>query len=400
MGSRSSGRLVEKLLSALDGAAPEECRPLLTNAAEEGREAGEPVHSRLLRLLAHLEYSEEEAQEILAAAVRHRQALRSLLGRDVGTRVALFDHLVSVDRRILNPKIIEIPAFERIERSAVTDHLTGLYNRLHFDARLKTEVGRARRFGQHLSLLLLDLDDFKAVNDRAGHPAGDQVLREVGRLIVEQIRDIDIGARYGGEEFAIILPETPRSGAYVVAERLRRQVAGSFRRRGSGARITRTTISGGLATFPEDSEDADTLIERADRALYRAKRAGKNAINIYFLEKRRAERIDVGESGMRAVVQLQVSRGEVRRNARVKNISQDGLLIELSEPVPVGSEIKVSFSLGLAQAYTIPSTVVRLAQPAVNGKRRRFEAGLRFQRRARSLKPELTRLARQHAAAG
>jgi diguanylate cyclase (GGDEF)-like protein len=399
MGSKSSSRLVEKLLSALDGAAPEQCRALLDSAAEEGRGSSDPVHSRLLRLLTHLEYSEEEALAILGAAVLHRQTLHSLLGRDVGTRVALFDHLVGVDRRILNPKIIEIPAFERIERSAVTDHLTGLYNRLYFDARLKTEVGRARRFGQHLSLLFLDLDDFKAVNDSAGHPAGDLVLREVGRLIVEQIRDIDIGARYGGEEFAIILPETPRSGAYVVAERLRRQVAGSFRRRGA-AKIPRTTISGGLATFPEDAEDADTLIERADSALYRAKRAGKNAINIYFFEKRRAERIDVGESGVRAIVQLRASRGEVRRNARVKNISQDGLLIELSEPVPVGSEIKVSFSLGLAQAYTIPSTVVRLARHAVNGKRRRFEAGLRFQRRARSLKPELTRLARQHAAAG
>src|SRR5262245_11494701 len=209
MGSRSSGRLVEKLLSALDGAAPDQSLPLLASTADEGRDAVEPVHARLLRLLTHIESSEEEAQKILAAALRHRGTLRSHLGRDVGTRVALFDHLVSVDRRILNPKIIEIPAFERIERSAVMDHLTGLYNRQHFDSRLKTEVGRARRFGQHLSLLFLDLDDFKAVNDFGGHPAGDQVLREVGRLIVEQIRDIDIGARYGGEEFAIILPETP-----------------------------------------------------------------------------------------------------------------------------------------------------------------------------------------------
>jgi diguanylate cyclase (GGDEF)-like protein len=398
MGAKAAEKLVERLLAALEDAPAEKAVDLLAGLA---RETERPAHADLLRTLTHLEASEEEARGLIAGALRHRDLLAERLGRAVGARVALFDYLVSVERRLANPKVVEMSTWERIERSAVTDHLTGAFNRLYFDARLGREIRRARRFGQHLSLLLLDLDDFKSVNDQRGHQAGDAVLKEVGRLIVGRIRDIDICARYGGEEFAVILPETPRNGAFVVAERVRREVERHFRRRGISDRALRITISGGLACYPDDAADAEALISKADQALYRAKRSGKNVIEVYYHEKRRSERVDLEENRVRAVVQLPARGGRVRRSGVVKNLSEGGALVELSAPVPVGCDLKISFSLGAHQDYTLDSKVVRIEEHGANGRRRRFEAGLQFQRRARDLQPQLHRLARrQQAAAG
>ena len=127
---------------------------------------------------------------------------------------------------------------ETIERQATIDGLTGLYNHRFFWERLRDEVARARRYGQPLSLLMLDLDDFKHVNDRFGHPVGDELLRAVGQALQTQIRQgVDCAARYGGEEFAVILPSTESElesgdldGAVTTAERIRRAVAGRARR--------------------------------------------------------------------------------------------------------------------------------------------------------------------------
>jgi diguanylate cyclase (GGDEF)-like protein len=263
--------------------------------------------------------------------------MQAALGRKVATRVALFDLLVNVQRRVLNPKIIELPVFEKIERSAVTDHLTGASNRSYLDSRLEREIRRARRYGQHLSVLLMDLDDFKQINDTRGHLVGDRVLREVGRLITGTVRDVDIAARYGGEEFAVVLPETRRMGALVVSERIREAVEKYFRRRGEFDRAIRLTLSGGLACYPEDAEDPSTLMARADRALYRAKNEGKNRIVVYFEEKRRAERVAVEERRLKASLRGEVSSGPLRQTGKVKNISEGGILVEIGEEVPLGS---------------------------------------------------------------
>jgi diguanylate cyclase (GGDEF)-like protein len=394
MAHRTFEKASEKLLSVL---AQESGARILDELASRSRESGHDLHALLLKTLTHLTYSENEARSILRSTLEHRDFLRAKLGRQVDTRVALFDLLISVERRLVNPKIIDLGTFERIERSAVTDYLTGLFNRSHFDARLQNEVRRAKRYGQRLSLLLLDLDDFKKINDERGHLVGDRVLRDVGRLIVGGIRDIDIAARYGGEEFAVILPETPRSGAFVVAERIRREMERRFRRRGS---LARATLSGGMACFPEDADTPEGLIAKADKALYRAKETGKNLIALYFEEKRRAERVDLDERRLRAELMGSGESGRVKCSGRLKNLSEGGALVELSEPVPVGSALHVSFSLGVHQAFRLPSTVVRLEAFAANGRRRRFEAGLRFQRRIRSLLPQLARLARQRATAG
>ena len=195
---------------------------------------------------------------------------------------------------------------EAIERQAITDGLTGLYNCRYFYERLRQEFKRSVRYGVPLSLLMLDLDDFKLVNERFGRHAGDEVLCNVGRVLLKEIRrDVDLAARYGGEEFAVLLPNTPTVGALaagrretqsapraaltsrggdvagLVGERIRRCVEGTPLVSRPGARPAQVTVSVGVAMWPGDADDGEGLVAAADKALYLAKRLGKNRVESF-----------------------------------------------------------------------------------------------------------------------
>jgi diguanylate cyclase (GGDEF)-like protein len=165
---------------------------------------------------------------------------------------------------------------ETVERQAVTDELTGLFNRRRFQEAMATEVERAKRFQQPLGLVLLDIDDFKLVNDTYGHQQGDLVLREVARVLRDSSREIDEPARYGGEELAVVLPGTDLEGAYNLAERVRAGVETLDLPLLDGMGSLHITASFGVATLPGSADDMRGLFAAADDALYRAKRAGKN----------------------------------------------------------------------------------------------------------------------------
>jgi len=156
-----------------------------------------------------------------------------------------------------------------VERLASRDQLTGLANRRVFDEQLALLIERARRDQRPLSLVLLDVDHFKQVNDTCGHQVGDAVLRQAGAAIMAAARSVDVAARYGGEEFAVLLPGCPGADAMAMAQRLRAAIAADV----SAAAIT---ASAGVATFPTNAVDADALVSRADEALYEAKRSGRN----------------------------------------------------------------------------------------------------------------------------
>jgi len=167
---------------------------------------------------------------------------------------------------------------EATREQAVTDPLTGLYNRRYFDAALDGEIGRSRRFGGDVGLVMLDLDGFKPVNDEHGHAEGDRVLSEVAALLRTLTRDVDQLARYGGDEIAVILPETDLDGAELLAERVREGVEGlNLRPPGAGAPLP-VTASIGIAALPESAKDRRALLRAADGALYRAKRGGGNRV--------------------------------------------------------------------------------------------------------------------------
>lgn len=169
-------------------------------------------------------------------------------------------------------------ARKRLQQLAVTDGLTGLYNYRFFKAQLAYEVDRASRHNLYLSLIMIDIDYFKFYNDTNGHPAGDDVLRKIARLIQRNLRKIDLAARYGGEEFVIILPETSHDSAKVVTEKIRRLVEEEPILHEEKQPNGKLTISLGLATYPTDTVDAEKLISIADQRLYKAKQSGRNTV--------------------------------------------------------------------------------------------------------------------------
>ncbi len=163
-----------------------------------------------------------------------------------------------------------------VKRQAITDELTQLSNRRRFTETLAVEVRRAERFGDPLSLVLADLDDFKQINDRYGHQAGDEVLRRFADVLRENVRDFDLPVRYGGEEFAVLLPETGLDGAEQLAHRLQTALL-RLRLPEIGGDRPPVTASFGVAAFPA-ARNAEQLLSAADGALYRAKAAGKNRV--------------------------------------------------------------------------------------------------------------------------
>lgn len=185
---------------------------------------------------------------------------------------------------------------EQLEKLANFDSLTGLLNRQAIMGRLREAINRARRYREDLSLIMLDIDRFKSVNDRYGHLVGDDVLEKVATLIRGNIRNTDIAGRYGGEEFVIILPQTNLEAARVVAERIRRIVEAAKMKDFAG-NMFNITVSQGIAEWQAD-DDIHSLISRADEALYKAKENGRNRVEIWAdsgLEERPAAPINAKE---------------------------------------------------------------------------------------------------------
>ncbi|HVH69080.1 MAG TPA: GGDEF domain-containing protein [Gemmatimonadales bacterium] len=211
----------------------------------------------------------------------HRVELETRLARDPGQLVAALDYLLNISHELVAPAVVEQEVLAVLERRSITDPLTGLFNRFHFEATLTREVARSARHPTELSLLLLDVDQLKAVNDRWGHHAGDRVLRRVAAAIRQSARSSDVTCRYGGDEFAIILPNTDAQGARAAAERICALVGAALPDAGGGTDVSlAVTVSGGLAQLPPTAGEQSEveLVVAADEALYLAKRSGRNCV--------------------------------------------------------------------------------------------------------------------------
>ena len=224
------------------------------------------VGSALARsILRPLRLLEEGADRFGTGDLSHRVSLATQdeLGHLGGTLNAMAEKLAKSQKAL--------------EDLSAHDGLTGLYNYREFHRRLTEEVQRSLRYDHPFSLLILDIDDFKAVNDTYGHLAGDEALREFAALIRRAVRPVDEVARYGGEEFAILLPETPAPGAFAMAERIRGIIA-AHPITIAPERAVALTVSIGVATYPQDADTEEKLFGAADQALYAAKNGGRNRV--------------------------------------------------------------------------------------------------------------------------
>jgi diguanylate cyclase (GGDEF)-like protein len=268
-----------ELLEIVDRRLPATTKILLTGQA--GLDAVVEAINRA-RLHLYIGKPWDEAQLLLGVENLLRQFRLANENQQLVTSLSAKNQALLEMNRELEAKIHErthelAEANVRLAQLAVTDGLTGLYNHRHFHERLALEVERSQRSGRPLSLLMVDVDHFKQFNETFGHPAGDEVLRQLARVLVDTRRVNDDVARYGGEEFAVILVETAKFTAAKLAERLRERVYGhDFS--DAAARVGRLGVSIGVASFPDDGGDAEALIRAADTALYAAKRAGRNRV--------------------------------------------------------------------------------------------------------------------------
>ncbi len=223
------------------------------------------------------QFRTEEARSVIAVPLFFEGGLIGVFGMLSKQKEFLDSRQISLVEVMCNQaatSIANAKMHAEIERMATTDGLTGLCNHRVFQQKLTEELKRSERHETPLSLLLTDIDFFKKVNDSYGHPVGDLVLKGVSKVLLQEIRDIDIAARYGGEEFVVILPGTDSVGARNIAERLRKAIMAETY--SSDGRTLKVTTSIGIATVPSDARTKEELIEKADQALYHAKHNGRN----------------------------------------------------------------------------------------------------------------------------
>ena len=342
-------------------------------------QSGLQVYAALLLILTGLAFEESEARRHWEEVLKHRRELGQSLQRDIGLRVAVLDYFVNVNRQLTSPRLIDLSLAERPDPSSPIDARTGLWNARQFLSALQKEIRRAKRYRLDLTVLYLDIDDFREINERHGELVGDVLLREAAILIKNKIRDIDMAARLAGEEFALILPETERMGAFLVAERIRKEMERHFLRRDIDGRPISMTMTIGMAKYPEDAPIADQLVRRAEEAMHQAKARGGNTVGVYYRERRNYIRFDVS----RQQVRIRVTPADPATPApevdghEPLNISRSGLLFESDTPYAIGDEVIIVCQDGRDQArVTLRARIVRVEE--IETQPRRYEVGTVF----------------------
>ena len=224
---------------------------------------------RYFRAITHLDLRENQCLQLWDEMLTRRREFSDALGRPASLKTILMDAL-STAGLVRVPVILEYDELKKIQLSAVTDPLTGLYNRRLFAESFEKELNRARRYGLPLGIVILDLHRFKEVNDKYGHPRGDDVLRAAATTLQKALRTSDSAFRIGGDEFAVLLPQTDAAQAIALSRRIEAVFAETLRPIQLAFAVT---MDHGVATFPQDGDQADQLIHVADERLYRFKHA-------------------------------------------------------------------------------------------------------------------------------
>ncbi|MEW6267131.1 MAG: diguanylate cyclase [Thermodesulfobacteriota bacterium] len=320
---------------------------------------GEKVYSEILYLLTHLKLEPEMARIHWYNILAHREAINAGMGRDVGLRVAICDYFINIQPKLKNLVFLEVHQLLQKERTALVDELTGLYNRRFFNSVLQRELEHARRFDQFMSLLMIDVDNFKNYNDLYGHKNGDGLLAELADLLKKTARSIDYVVRYGGEEFVVLLPMCDHDRAALAGERLRRTVEEHLFSGQERMPSGNLTVTIGYATFPSDAQEGLDLFQRADEALYRGKSGGRNRVIRWEADKRRFTRYLVELETLYR--RLEASSQDYNQGL-ARDISLGGLLHLTDEPQEVGTTLEIVLTGADSQSLRLRATVVRLTK--------------------------------------
>jgi len=318
-------------------------------------EQGPMVCKVIFQALTSLDIPPDDAVEYWQKILQHRQELGLFLARKVDLMTATSDFLRTSTNYLVNPRLVDVSTFERVIHETMYDGLTGLFNRPYFDEAFEQQVSLAKRYHTDLSVLFIDVDNFKEINDTLGHIVGDIALEKIGAIIKKAKRESDIAARFGGEEFVLLMPHTESFNAFIVGERIRKEVEQEeFSSHGLSYRLT---ISGGLASYPLNATDPKTLLHLADSATYLAKGAGKNNISFYKKDKRRYLRVKLSQPVLIKEMGFIDSRIYAGTS---KDIGIGGILFENDAPLPIGAHIQISVPVNAESPLLLIGTIVRV----------------------------------------
>jgi diguanylate cyclase (GGDEF)-like protein len=321
----------------------------------------------LLRSFVQLDFSEEQSIEHWKGIISDAETIALRTGKPVNVYTAIVYYFTSHKSLLESPLIVEANDYRQTEQMAMIDSLTGVFNRRYMDITLKKEFTRCSRYEKSFSVCLIDIDDFKRVNDTKGHQFGDVVLKELANLLKASIREEDIACRYGGEEFLIVIPETNSIGAVKLADRIRQALKSSdfFTKHA-------ITFSGGTATFPEHAREIQSLVRAADNALYQAKFSGKDRIIVAAPERRLFDRFD--KSWTLNIVREKADDGTDKRITKTHNVSCGGIQFESHKRFDLHSDLVMIFNHDDVNGVEARGHITWIRR-----KREKFVYGVRFE---------------------
>jgi diguanylate cyclase (GGDEF)-like protein len=314
------------------------------------------VYRNYFYLLTHLEFEEADAVRHWDEFKQYHAKFEKDLGYSIDTRITTLGYFINKNKLLKSPKIIEMKVFQSTQDKVILDELTSLYNYRHFRQRIKAEMQSAVDREEMLSLIIVDIDGFKHINDGYGHLAGDGILRQIATFIKAEISNQGETFRYGGEEFAVIVPRAGKQGVYDIANKLCEEIAAhAFVNENSAPRHQiPVTASLGVAAYPQDCDDSDMLVGNADKALYNAKGSGKNIVCLYSENQRRTKRLDSSVRG-----ELTSFRASTV-NIRTLNVSKGGVRFFCEKELARDSvvELKLDLAKNKKDAVTVLCRII------------------------------------------
>ena len=318
---------------------------------------GADAYRSLFYIVAHLDFSPRRAKYHWQKLLDVWEELDRKTGSRLDLRVVVVHYFLKVQKKLRNPAVVEIKFLQQAEDSVLVDELTRIYNYRYFQHRIEQEIKRVRRYDRGMSLLMIDVDDFKWFNDQNGHLAGNAALKRIAGVLNKCVRDVDVVCRYGGEEFTVILPTTFKNGALTAAEKMRLRIERA-RFAGENAQpLGKVTVSIGVATVPTNASGIEDLIARADAALYRAKAFGKNRVEAFSDERREFVRFDVAVKGKLLVLE------KTPLTFTTSNVSEGGLLFRSRRRLVVGGIVQLELRLPReSRTWNCTARVVRVEE--------------------------------------